>query len=97
MLSPWPDFAVRSVTEGLPILSPRFDQSNRIDLTQDFRVAVRGSEVLVFWSDFAPSEAYGLEGQVEFLIGTGRLCGARFLRLSKEEVALFMSHAQHGA
>jgi hypothetical protein len=93
VLSDWPDLRVTSESDGLPVLSVTFDRSNRIDLREDFRVAVKSNEVLVFWGDLIGCNQSNF-AKVHCLDRDGQMRGIRFSELSEEEVNLFASHAR---
>jgi hypothetical protein len=95
-LSPWPPFSVEATSKGLPALATDFEGWKAVDLQQEFTTSVRDGEILVFWEELGQIEACEFEGKVRFLIGGGRLIGIWFVALSKEEVALYASHALQG-
>lgn len=95
-LSEWPDLAVVSYSDGLPVLAAVFGPANRIDLKEEFRVSMRKGELLVFWGDLSRCSQIDF-AQVHCLVQEGQLRGIRFSGLSDKESELFASHAQRGA
>ena len=91
-ISPWPEIEVSDLAEGLPVLSTAIEGYEVIDLQDEFKVALRSGEVVVFWGQLARCTGY-LCGGAYFLITNGVLAGVWFAGLTDEETNLFASHA----
>ena len=89
-LSTWPQFSVRDVSRGLPVLSTDFDfeGSGILDLPIEFRVSVREREVLVAWADLEQCDAYRLD-RIRFLVQGGYLRGIWITELTEVEMNYF--------
>lgn len=91
-LTTWPQLAVGSAGQGLPVLSPSWGKQNRIDTGIGFSVSVRGSEVLLYWANLEHCEASGFHDRVQFFTVGGELAGVLFSGLSDDELKIFMAH-----
>jgi hypothetical protein len=93
VLSDWPEFRVVSESEGLPVLAAMSEPAaNRIDLPEDFHVAVKSGEVLVFWGELKECHQSNF-AHVHCLVRDGQLRGIRFSGLSDDQDKMFVSHA----
>jgi hypothetical protein len=91
-LAPWPELEVLDRVEGLPAVSTSFEGGERVDLRDEFHVAVRSGEVIVFWAGLTRCNGYQF-GDACFLTVNGVLAGVWFTGLTNGDVRLFESHA----
>jgi hypothetical protein len=94
-MTPWPQFVVCDVTDKLPIVSTGFRGGEIVDLVDEFQVATRPGEILLFWGDLNGCTGYRCDG-VYFLSAGDVLCGVWFKDLTDEEIKLFESHIHPG-
>lgn len=94
-ISPWPDFALSATVDELPIVSTSFEGGEAISLQDKFKVAVRQSEIVVFWGTLARCTAYRC-GSCSFLVENRSLAGVLFTELTEKDVGRFASHARYG-
>jgi len=84
-LVPWPTLGPAAPSVGLPVLSVDWQKGNRIDLTCDFTVSLRGGELLIAWDNTNDLSRTATFGKAEFLISKAELRGVRFSGLSDRE------------
>ncbi len=94
VLSPWPPFSITARSDGLPILSTDFEGWRVVDLEREFKVSVRDGQILISWGELDLCEVLEFQRQVRFLVRGGEFAGVWFVGLSKEDIKLFLSHAQ---
>lgn len=84
--APWPSMQVGAAVHGLPVLEPSWNGKNRINAEVDFSVAVRGSDVLVYWALLDRCEVATFAERVDFLTVDARLAAVMFANLMAEEI-----------